>query len=105
VRYDTPAGPRAECIAPRPGTDVALMLALARGLNADGMADIGFLERYTVGFARSPSTCAAKQTELSRIPRGLRDHWSAGGPHQGTRARDDRRPHHCDGQLSPDGTS
>src|SRR4051794_32957709 len=52
LRDDTPAEARAEWIAPRPGTDAALMLALAQDLDADGLADPGFLQRYTVGFPR-----------------------------------------------------
>ena len=52
LRDDTPAEARAEWIAPRPGTDAALMLALAQVLDADGLADTGFLKRYTVGFPR-----------------------------------------------------
>ena len=52
LRDDTPAEARAEWIAPRPGTDAALMLALAQVLDVDGLADSGFLERYTVGFPR-----------------------------------------------------
>src|SRR5271166_6718802 len=52
LRDDTPAAAQAEWIAPRPGTDAALMLALAQVLDADGLADTGFLERYTVGFPR-----------------------------------------------------
>ena len=52
LRDDTPAEARAEWIAPRPGTDAALMLALAQVLDADGLADTGFLDRYTVGFSR-----------------------------------------------------
>ena len=52
LRDDTPAEARAEWIAPRPGTDAALMLALAHVLDAEGLADTGFLERYTVGFPR-----------------------------------------------------
>jgi biotin/methionine sulfoxide reductase len=50
LRDDTPAEAQAEWIAPRPGTDAALMLALAQVLDADGLADIGFLDRYTVGY-------------------------------------------------------
>ena len=50
LRDDTPAEARAEWIAPRPGTDAALMLALAQVLDADGLADTGFLDRYTVGY-------------------------------------------------------
>ena len=52
IRDDTPAEAQAEWIAPRPGTDAALMLALAQVLDADGLADTGFLERYTVGYPR-----------------------------------------------------
>ena len=52
LRDDTPAAAQAEWIAPRPGTDAALMLALAQVLDADGLADTGFLDRYTVGFSR-----------------------------------------------------
>jgi biotin/methionine sulfoxide reductase len=52
IRDDTPAEAQAEWIAPRPGTDAALMLALAQVLDADGLADAGFLERYTVGYPR-----------------------------------------------------
>src|SRR5450756_1188493 len=52
LRDDTAAEAQAEWIAPRPGTDAALMLALAQVLDADGLADTGFLERCTVGFPR-----------------------------------------------------
>src|SRR6266567_2262702 len=52
IRDDTPAEAQAEWIAPRPGTDAALMLALAQVLDAGGLADTGFLDRYTVGYQR-----------------------------------------------------
>jgi biotin/methionine sulfoxide reductase len=52
LRDDTPPEAQAEWIAPRPGTDAALMLALAHVLDADGLADAGFLDRYTVGYPR-----------------------------------------------------
>ncbi len=52
LRDDTPAEAQAEWIAPRPGTDAALMLALAQVLDADQLADTGFLERCTAGFPR-----------------------------------------------------
>ncbi|WP_306114549.1 MULTISPECIES: molybdopterin guanine dinucleotide-containing S/N-oxide reductase [unclassified Roseovarius] len=38
-----------EWLALRPNTDVALMLGLAHTLEAEGLADYAFLERYTVG--------------------------------------------------------
>lgn len=52
LRDDTPAEAAAEWIAPRPGSDAALMLALAHVLDADGLADTDFLDRYAVGFER-----------------------------------------------------
>jgi len=52
LRDDTPAEAQAEWIAPRPGTDAALMIALAQVLDADGLANTGFLDRYTVGYPR-----------------------------------------------------
>ena len=52
IRDDTPAEAQAEWIAPRPGTDAALMLALAQVLDAGGLADTGFLDPYTVGYPR-----------------------------------------------------
>ena len=52
LRDDTPGEAQADWIAPRPGTDAALMLALAQVLDAEGLADSDFLDRYTVGFDR-----------------------------------------------------
>src|SRR5271169_3911354 len=52
LRDDTPAEAQAEWMAPRPGTDAALMLALAQVLDADGLADTSFLDRYAVGYPR-----------------------------------------------------
>ncbi|RDI63545.1 molybdopterin-dependent oxidoreductase [Nocardia pseudobrasiliensis] len=50
LRDDTPAEAQAEWLAPRPGSDAALMLALAQVLDAEGLADTAFLDRYTVGY-------------------------------------------------------
>jgi biotin/methionine sulfoxide reductase len=52
IRDDTFAEAAAEWIAPRPGSDAALMLALAYVLDADGLADEDFLRTYTVGYER-----------------------------------------------------
>ncbi|MFQ6397487.1 molybdopterin-dependent oxidoreductase [Nocardia sp. KC 131] len=52
LRDDIPGEAQAEWIAPRPGSDAALMLALAQVLDAEGLADTGFLDTYTVGFDR-----------------------------------------------------
>jgi biotin/methionine sulfoxide reductase len=42
----------AQWIAPRPNTDVALMLGLAHTLVSEGLADRQFIDRYCVGFER-----------------------------------------------------
>ncbi|MGW4714302.1 molybdopterin-dependent oxidoreductase [Nocardia sp. NPDC004260] len=52
LRDDTPPESEAEWIAPLPGTDVAMMLALAQVLDAEGLADTTFLREYTVGYER-----------------------------------------------------
>jgi biotin/methionine sulfoxide reductase len=41
-----------EWFAPVPGTDVAIMLALAFVLATEGLADLDFLDRYCVGYPR-----------------------------------------------------
>ena len=50
LRDDVAAELQAEWIAPRPNTDVALMLGLAHVLESEGLADRAFLDRYTVGY-------------------------------------------------------
>ena len=52
LRSDTDAALGAEWIAPVPGSDVALMLALCHVLDSEGLADRRFLDRYTVGYPR-----------------------------------------------------
>ena len=42
----------AEWIAPRPGTDTALMLAIAFVLDEEGLVDREFLDRFTTGYDR-----------------------------------------------------
>lgn len=49
-RSDAPEG--AEWLPCRPGSDTALMLALAYVLEDEGRTDYAFLNRYTVGYAR-----------------------------------------------------
>ena len=46
------AGTEAEWLAPKPGTDVAVMMGLAHTLLEEGLHDQAFLDRYTVGFDR-----------------------------------------------------
>ncbi len=52
LRHDTPAFMEAEWWAPRPNTDVALMIGLAHTLVSEGLHDAEFLARYTTGFER-----------------------------------------------------
>ncbi len=51
LRNDAAAALKAEWLAPRPGSDTAVMMGLAHTLLAEGLHDAAFLERYTVGFA------------------------------------------------------
>ena len=52
IRSDAMPEIGAEWLAPRPGTDMAVMLGLAHTLVAEGLHDVDFLARYTVGFER-----------------------------------------------------
>ena len=52
LRSDIHANLGSQWIAPRPNTDVALMLGLAHTLYTEGLHDREFLGRYTVGFER-----------------------------------------------------
>ena len=50
LRGDMDAGLGAEWLAPRPGSDVAVMLGLAHTLLVENLHDRAFLDRCTVGF-------------------------------------------------------
>lgn len=52
IRDDNFSEADTEWIAPRPGSDAALMLALAHTLDREGLADLEFLDRYAVGYER-----------------------------------------------------
>ena len=52
LRGDVEPDLGSQWVAPRPGTDVALMLGLAHTLYIEGLHDEAFLSRYTVGFER-----------------------------------------------------
>ncbi|MFC5337054.1 molybdopterin-dependent oxidoreductase [Leucobacter denitrificans] len=52
IRDDTFAEADAEWIAPRPGSDAALMLALAFVLETEELVDQHFIEKYTTGYRR-----------------------------------------------------
>ncbi len=50
LRTDAHDALNAEWLAPRPGSDTAIMLSLCHTLLTEGLHDPAFLERYTVGF-------------------------------------------------------
>ncbi|TKA95564.1 trimethylamine-N-oxide reductase TorA [Cereibacter changlensis] len=50
IRTETCAALDGEWLAPRPQTDVALMLGIAHTLQAEGLHDQAFLDKYTSGF-------------------------------------------------------
>ena len=52
LKSDVDASLGAEWLTPRPGSDTAIMLALAHTLLEEGLHDEAFLARYTVGFER-----------------------------------------------------
>ncbi len=55
LKSDVDASLGAEWLAPRPGSDTAIMLGLAHTLLDEGLFDQGFLERYTTGFDKVAS--------------------------------------------------
>ncbi|MEM9683142.1 MAG: molybdopterin-dependent oxidoreductase, partial [Pseudomonadota bacterium] len=52
LKDDTAHFVDAEWIAPRPATDVAMMLGIAHTLIAEGLQDQAYLDRYTMGFEK-----------------------------------------------------
>jgi biotin/methionine sulfoxide reductase len=78
LRSDVLEAANAEWLAPRPSTDTAIMLGLAHTLLAEGLHNVEFLERHTVGFdkfaayLRGDSDGLAKSAEwaaeISEIP-------------------------------------
>jgi biotin/methionine sulfoxide reductase len=68
LRTDTDLRLGAEWIAPVPGTDAALMLALCHVLDAEGLADQRFLDRYTVGYPRFISYVGGETDDVPKTP-------------------------------------
>ena len=65
-RTDTPDG--AEWMAIRPGTDTAMMLGLAWVLDAEKLADYGFLEKYCTGYEKFQKYLVGKSDGQPKTP-------------------------------------
>lgn len=59
---------KAEWLAIRPSTDVALMLALAQVLLSEDLYDQDFLDRYTVGFDRFAAYLSGQTDGVAKTP-------------------------------------
>lgn len=57
-----------EWLAPRPGTDVAIMLALAYVLATEGLADRAFLARYCTGYDRFEDYLLGRSDGIAKTP-------------------------------------
>lgn len=55
-------------IAPKPGTDVAMMLGMAYELETSGKADAAFLKRYTVGYEQFKPYLLGKTDGVAKTP-------------------------------------
>ncbi|WP_425528697.1 molybdopterin-dependent oxidoreductase [Rhodococcus maanshanensis] len=58
----------AEWLAPRPGTDVAIMLACAYVLADEGLADLAFLDRYCTGYEVFEQYLLGKADGVAKTP-------------------------------------
>jgi len=72
IRNDIDAD-RIEWLAPRPGTDVAIILGLAHTLLSEDLHDRAFLERYCVGFERFSDYLSGKDDGTPKSAQ-----WAAG---------------------------
>jgi len=73
LRADLAPELRAEWIPIRPGTDTALMLAMAQHLASEGVEDTDFLERCCVGYERFRAYVLGEQDGIAKTPE-----WAAG---------------------------
>jgi biotin/methionine sulfoxide reductase len=68
LKDDLPPEANAEWLSIVPGTDVALMLALAHVLVRDGIHDRAFLDRYTVGYDRFEDYLLGRSDGIEKTP-------------------------------------
>ena len=61
-------GDKCEWIAPRPGTDVAMMLAMAYELEKSGKVDREFIRKYTVGYDKFLPYLLGKEDGVAKTP-------------------------------------
>ncbi|WP_394792513.1 molybdopterin guanine dinucleotide-containing S/N-oxide reductase [Rhodoferax sp.] len=73
VRADLDGVPDAEWLPIKPGSDTALMLALAQVWLAEGLYDRDFLDRYTVGFELFEAYVLGRNDGVAKTPQ-----WAAG---------------------------
>ena len=59
---------KAKWIAPRPNTDVAMMLGMAQHLYSQGKYDKGFLQNYTVGFEKFVPYLTGQSDGVAKTP-------------------------------------
>ena len=68
LRADMPDDVPAEWVPIRPGTDTALMLAMAHVLIAEGRLDQAFLDRCTTGFDRVRGYVLGEADAIAKTP-------------------------------------
>ena len=66
IRNDVASDLDAQCLAPRPGSDVAIMLAIGYELLRNDWHDQAFLDRYTVGFDQLASYLTGKSDGIAK---------------------------------------
>jgi len=73
LRSDVSSALDAEWLAPRPSTDVALMIGLAHVLLSESLVDHRFLDRYTVGFDRFATYLTGATDGIPKTPEWAAD--------------------------------
>ncbi|MDO9436684.1 molybdopterin guanine dinucleotide-containing S/N-oxide reductase [Hydrogenophaga sp.] len=68
MHSDLPAEAKSEWLAPRPGTDTALMLALVYVLVSEGLHDQAFIERYCDGWATFEDYLLGRSDGVPKTP-------------------------------------